>query len=105
MKEECKRHNTVIMKFLRIFHVMALSGRKWEIIYGTDNMHFHNCLEIGYCHYGNGTICVAEKRIAISCRYDNIYSKKHTTSDMSYTGGAWKKNKNGNIYLWMWKKF
>ena len=26
--------------------VMALSGKKWEIIYGTDNMHFHNCLEI-----------------------------------------------------------
>ena len=35
------------------------------------------------------------KRIAISCRYDNIYSKKHTTSDMSYTGGAWKKTKMG----------
>ena len=43
--------------------VMALSGKKWEIIYGTDNMHFHNCLEIGYCHYGNGTICVAEKEL------------------------------------------
>ena len=25
--------------------VMALSGKKWETIYGTDNMHFHNCLE------------------------------------------------------------
>ena len=43
--------------------VMALSGKKWETIYGTDNMHFHNCLEIGYCHYGNGTIHVAEKEL------------------------------------------
>ena len=43
--------------------VMALSGKKWETIYGADNMHFHNCLEIGYCHYGNGTIYVAEKEL------------------------------------------
>ena len=43
--------------------VLALSGKKWETVYGTDNMHFHNCLEIGYCHYGNGHIQVAEKKL------------------------------------------
>ena len=29
------------------FPVIALTGEKWEGIYGTDPMHFHNFLEIG----------------------------------------------------------
>lgn len=33
MKEECKRQNTVIMKFLRILPVRALSGKKWEYLF------------------------------------------------------------------------
>ena len=36
--------------------LIALTGEKWEIPYGSDGMHFHNHLEIGYCHYGEGTI-------------------------------------------------
>lgn len=40
--------------------VLVLTGKKWETVYGTDNMHFHNYLEIGFCHYGNGTIQFAE---------------------------------------------
>ncbi len=36
------------------FPVLALLGDRWEIPYGTDPMHFHNYLEIGYCHYGTG---------------------------------------------------
>ena len=32
------------------------------------------------------------------------FIQKHTTSDMS-TPEERGKNKNGNIYLWMWKKF
>lgn len=37
--------------------VLALLGEKWEIPYGTDSMHFHNHLEIGYCYYGDGQMC------------------------------------------------
>ena len=85
--------------------VMALSGKKWEIIYGTDNMHFHNCLEIGYCHYGNGTICVAEKELPYHAGTITFIPKKHTTSDMSYTGGAWKKTKMGIFICGCGRKF
>lgn len=37
--------------------VLALLGERWEIPYGVNPMHFHNHLEIGYCHYGEGQIC------------------------------------------------
>lgn len=43
--------------------LLVLTGEKWETIYGMDNMHFHNYLEIGYCHYGNGSIQFAEKEL------------------------------------------
>lgn len=36
------------------FPVIDLTGEKWEGIYGTDAMHFHNCLEIGICRCGEG---------------------------------------------------
>ena len=41
--------------------LLALTGEKWETVYGMDNMHFHNYLEVGYCYYGNGIIQFAEK--------------------------------------------
>lgn len=43
--------------------VLVLTGKKWETVYGTDNMHFHNYLEIGFCHYGNGIVQFAEKEL------------------------------------------
>lgn len=43
--------------------VLVLTGEKWETIYGTDNMHFHNYLEIGYCHYGKGTVQLADREL------------------------------------------
>lgn len=44
--------------------VLVLTGEKWETVYGTDNMHFHNYLEIGYCHYGKGTVQLAERELS-----------------------------------------
>lgn len=41
--------------------VLALTGERWEIVYGTDAMHFHNHLEIGYCHSGKGKIVFEDK--------------------------------------------
>ena len=43
--------------------VLVLTGEKWETVYGMDNMHFHNYLEIGYCHYGKGTVQLAEREL------------------------------------------
>ena len=83
--------------------VMALSGNKWETIYGADNMHFHNCLEIGYCHYGNGTIYVAEKELPYHAGTVTFIPKIHHIGHVLHQRNV-KKNKNGNIYLWIWKK-
>ena len=43
--------------------ILALLGQKWVQNYGNDidYLHFHNYLEVGYCHYGNGIIQFAEK--------------------------------------------
>lgn len=41
--------------------LIALLGEKWITKYGSDAMHFHNYLEIGYCYYGEGTMYLAEE--------------------------------------------
>lgn len=41
--------------------VLALTGKKWEVVYGNDDMHFHNYLEIGYCHIGRGKIVFEDR--------------------------------------------
>lgn len=43
--------------------VLALMGSKWIQVYGEniDNMHFHNLLEIGYCHYGDGDLVIEDE--------------------------------------------
>lgn len=42
--------------------VLALMGSKWIQVYGEniDKMHFHNLLEIGYCHYGDGDLVIED---------------------------------------------
>ena len=45
------------------FPVIALTGEKWEGIYGTDPMHFHNFLEIGICRYGKGIMQLGKEEI------------------------------------------
>lgn len=43
--------------------VLALMGSKWIQVYGEniDNQHFHNLLEIGYCHYGDGELVLEDE--------------------------------------------
>lgn len=59
--------------------VLALMGNKWIQVYGEniDNQHFHNLMEIGFCHYGEGDLVLEEDfyRFApgmISCIPANI---------------------------------
>jgi AraC-like DNA-binding protein len=42
--------------------VLSLMGNKWIQVYGENinNLHFHNLLEIGYCHYGDGELVIEE---------------------------------------------
>ena len=43
--------------------LLALLGERWETVYGTDSMHFHNILEVGYCYRGEGTIVFKEESL------------------------------------------
>lgn len=36
--------------------LIALLGERWTLNYGSDPMHFHNFMEIGYCYHGEGTM-------------------------------------------------
>ena len=42
---------------------LILTGQKWTRIYGHDvtGLHFHNILEIGYCHDGTGDLIFEER--------------------------------------------
>lgn len=40
---------------------LALLGDEWIVEYGTDPLHFHNFLEIGYCYYGDGCMCFGDE--------------------------------------------
>jgi AraC-like DNA-binding protein len=48
--------------------VLALMGDKWIQVYGENinNMHFHNLLEIGYCHYGDGDLIIEDNTYRFS---------------------------------------
>ena len=41
--------------------LIALQGEEWIREYGNDPMHFHNCLEIGYCYYGQGKVYFGQR--------------------------------------------
>lgn len=42
--------------------ILALMGNKWIQVYGENitNLHFHNLIEIGYCHYGEGDLIIED---------------------------------------------
>ncbi|MCI8490329.1 MAG: helix-turn-helix transcriptional regulator [Lachnospiraceae bacterium] len=44
--------------------LIALLGEKWIRQYGNDAMHFHNCMEIGYCYYGQGDMYFGQRKVA-----------------------------------------
>ena len=64
------------------FPVMVLTGDRWHIsaIPG-QHLHFHNCLEIGICHTGSGTMRFNQRKVHfkagdVTCIARNV---PHTT--------------------------
>lgn len=69
--------------------VLVLMGSKWIQVYGEniDRMHFHNLLEIGYCHYGDGDLSVEEETYRfgadmISCIPANVLHITKSDTDV-----------------------
>ena len=43
--------------------LIALMGERWVTRYGSDPMHFHNYMEIGYCCYGEGVMHLGKEDV------------------------------------------
>lgn len=44
--------------------IMELSGEKWAGLYGREGvLHYHNCLEVGYCCSGEGSLILNKEEI------------------------------------------
>lgn len=74
------------------FPVLLLTGNQWKISdVPSGNLHFHNCLEIGLCHEGEGTLIIQKEpyhfsKGDITCIARNI---PHTTYSASGTNSRW----------------
>lgn len=64
--------------------VLALLGDKWRQHYGEgiNYLHFHNLFEIGYCHYGDGTLTFDEEERSYQDEMFTLIPKfyPHTTN-------------------------
>lgn len=74
------------------FPVLLLTGNQWWISdIPSENLHFHNCLEIGLCHEGEGTLVIQKSSYHfragdITCIARNI---PHTTYSAPGTQSLW----------------
>ncbi len=74
--------------------VLALMGNKWIQVYGENinNLHFHNLIEIGYCHYGAGELVIEEDQYRfgagmVSCIPANFL---HVTKSDTHVMAFWE---------------
>lgn len=49
--------------------IIALNGPAWVEVKGEDQPHYHNYLEIGYCHMGKGTMVIGGEEFSFSKGY------------------------------------
>lgn len=73
-------------------YLMALLGDKWILNYGTDAMHFHNYLEIGYCYYGEGRMILGNRECSYSGKMFTVIPRNfpHCTRSRSKTVSRWE---------------
>lgn len=74
--------------------VLALLGEDWIREYGKQIkfLHFHNLLEIGYCHWGNGEVVLGQEHISFSGGSFMVVPPRlpHTTNSDHGTKGFWE---------------
>lgn len=74
--------------------VLALLGEDWIREYGKHikYLHFHNLMEIGYCHWGTGEVILGQERIPFSRGSLMIVPPRlpHTTNSDEGTKGFWE---------------
>ncbi|WP_242875917.1 helix-turn-helix domain-containing protein [Cellulosilyticum sp. I15G10I2] len=74
--------------------VLALLGEAWRRAYGVgiDTLHFHNFIEIGYCHEGTGEVIVDNQSFRFEPNMFTIIppNLSHTTYSDKGTEGYWE---------------
>jgi len=74
--------------------ILALLGDSWIRPYGmgADFLHFHNFLEIGYCHWGTGELVIGEQSYRFEENMIEIVPPNlpHTTNSDQGTEGFWE---------------
>lgn len=74
--------------------VLALFGEDWIREYGKQifYLHFHNLMEIGYCHWGTGEVVLGQEHIEYSDRSIMIVPPRlpHTTNSKVGTRSYWE---------------
>lgn len=58
-------------------YVTALLGERWILNYGTEALHFHNYLEIGYCYYGEGKMIFGNQQCDYRGRMFTVISRNY----------------------------
>lgn len=73
---------------------LALLGEKWVRSYGQgiDYLHFHNCMEIGYCYDGEGILSIGERDYTYKGGQFSIIPRNcpHTTTSLAGTVSRWE---------------
>ena len=74
--------------------ILALLGQKWIQNYGNDvdYLHFHNCLEIGFCYEGQGFLILGEDKVRFQGRELTVIPQNypHTTNSDLGTISRWE---------------
>ncbi len=74
------------------FPVLLLTGNQWWISdIPSENLHFHNCLEIGLCHEGEGTLVIQKNTCHFSAGDITLIARNipHTTYSAPGTQSRW----------------
>ncbi len=74
------------------FPILLLTGNQWWISdIPSENLHFHNCLEIGLCHEGEGTLIIQKKSSHFSAGDLTFIARNipHTTYSAPGTQSRW----------------
>lgn len=74
--------------------VLALLGEDWIREYGKEikYLHFHDLMEIGYCHWGDGEVMLGQEQVPFSGHSIMIVPPRlpHTTNSVEGTKGYWE---------------
>ncbi len=74
--------------------LLALTGQKWIQCYGKGikKLHFHNLMEIGFCHFGSGELIIEDDKWRFEGDMFSIIPKNlpHTTNSDENVFGFWE---------------